>query len=83
MISMDVTNATNARKDLFQLIDRVADHHVPCLITGKRNNAVLISEEDWRGLQETLYLNSIPGMAESIVEASNAPDSEFVDSIEW
>ena len=58
--------ATEARKQLYSLLDDVADSHHPVQITGKRSSAVLISEEDWRVIQETLYLQSIPGMKASI-----------------
>lgn len=59
-------SATKARTQLYQLLDQAAESHEPIQITGKRANAVLISEEDWRNIQETLYLLSIPGMRESI-----------------
>lgn len=75
---MRVTTATSARARIFGLIDQVAEEHEPILITAKRNNAVLISEEDWRSIEETLYLSSIPGMKESLLEASNTPDDEWV-----
>jgi prevent-host-death family protein len=57
---------TKARAKLYQLLDAAAGSHEPIQITGKRSNAVLIAEEDWRSIQETLYLMSIPGMRESI-----------------
>jgi prevent-host-death family protein len=57
---------TQARSKLYQLLDEVADSHEPIQITGKRSNAVLVSEDDWRSIQETLYLISIPGMRDSI-----------------
>ena len=57
---------TQARSRLYQLLDEAAASHEPIQITGKRSNAVLVSEEDWRSIQETLYLLSIPGMGESI-----------------
>ncbi len=63
---MDSITATEARKQLYSLLDDVADSHHPIQITGKRSSAVLISEEDWRVIQETLYLQSIPGMKASI-----------------
>jgi antitoxin YefM len=58
--------ATQARSKLYQLLDEAAESHEPIQITGKRSNAVLVSEEDWRSIQETLHLLSIPGMRESI-----------------
>jgi prevent-host-death family protein len=57
---------TQARSRLYQLLDEAAESHEPVQITGKRSNAVLISEEDWRSIQETLHLVSIPGMRDSI-----------------
>ena len=80
---MKVVSATKARAGLFGLIDQVADEHEEVMITTKRNNAVLISEEDWRGIQETIYLHSIPGVVESILERSNAPDEEFLSEEEF
>lgn len=75
---MKVVNATNARANIFSLIDQVTEEHEEVMITTKRNNAVLVSEEDWRSIQETLYLSSIPGMVDSIQEAANTPDDEWV-----
>jgi prevent-host-death family protein len=74
---------SQARANIYTLIDETAQTHEPILITGKRNNAVMISQEDWDAIAETLYLNSIPKMASSIQEAMNAPDSEFSEIIEW
>jgi len=64
--SMTTVKATEARARLYKLLDETAESHEPIQITGKRSNAVLISEEDWRSIQETLYLLSISGMRESI-----------------
>jgi prevent-host-death family protein len=75
---MDVLSATKARANLFRLIDETAEAHKQVLIAGKRNNAVLIAEEDWNAIQETLYLVSIPGMAESIIEGGQAPVEECI-----
>jgi prevent-host-death family protein len=74
---------TEARSALYQLLDGVAASHEPVLITGKRGNAVLIAEEDWRAINETLYLLSIPGMRESIIEGMKTPMDECVDEVEW
>lgn len=63
---MTTIRATEARAKLFKLLDHAAESHEPIQITGKRSNAILISEDDWRAIQETLYLLSIPGMRESI-----------------
>ena len=64
---------TQARSKLYQLMDEAADSHEPIQITGKRSNAVLVSEEDWRSIQETLYLVSIPGMRDSIRKGMAEP----------
>ena len=64
---------TAARSDLYGLIDSTNVSHEPIQITGKRGNAVLISEEDWRSIQETLYLFSIPGMRDSLKEGMAEP----------
>ncbi len=64
---------TRARARLFQLLDEAADSHEPIQITGKRSNAVLVSEDDWRSIQETLYLLSVPGMRDSIREGMAEP----------
>ena len=64
---------TKARAKLYQLLDATAGSHEPIQITGKRSNAVLVSEEDWRSIQETLYLLSIPGMRDSIRKALSEP----------
>ncbi|MFH0908211.1 MAG: type II toxin-antitoxin system Phd/YefM family antitoxin [bacterium] len=65
---MTTITATKARSQLYSLIDQVDSSHEPVQITGKRSDAVLISESDWRSIQETLHLLSIPGMRKSIVE---------------
>ena len=70
---MSTINITNARKDLYNLVENVNRYSEPILIVGKRGNAVLISEDDWNVIQETLYLNSIPGMTESIIAADKEP----------
>jgi prevent-host-death family protein len=65
--------ATEARRRLYALLDAVADSHEPIQISGKRNAAVLVSEADWRAVQETLYLISIPGMRASIRRGLKTP----------
>ena len=69
--------------DLYKLLDEIAESHEPVLITGKRVNAVLISENDWRSIQETLHLLSLPGMRESIREGLNTPVEECSDKLDW
>jgi prevent-host-death family protein len=80
---MTTLTVTEARANLYKLLDEVAETHEPILITGKRVNAVLVSEEDWRALEETVYLLGIPGMRESIIEGLNTPVEECIDEVEW
>ncbi len=75
--------ASQARADIYKLMDKTAQAHEPILITGKRNNVVMVSQEDWEDIQETLYLNSIPELSKSIQQAMKAPDSEFGENVEW
>jgi antitoxin YefM len=75
--------ATEARRQLYRLVDEVQESHEPIQITGKRGNAVLIGEDDWRAVQETLFLVSIPGMRESIIEGMATPVDELEDSLDW
>lgn len=80
---MSTVSATEARKRLYSLIDEVGQSHEPVQITGKRNNAVLLSEDDWRSIQETLHLVSIPGMRESILEGMATDVSELSSDPGW
>jgi antitoxin YefM len=80
---MTTLSATNARTKLYHLIDEVAESHEPIQIAGKRNNAVLLAEDDWRAIQETLNLVSIPGMKESIVEGMKTSIDECGESPGW
>ena len=65
---MKTITATSARSDLYKIIDSAQSTHEPLQITGKRGNAVLIAESDWRALQETIYLLGVPGMRDSIIQ---------------
>ncbi|MDD2906997.1 MAG: type II toxin-antitoxin system Phd/YefM family antitoxin [Sulfurimonas sp.] len=78
-----VMSVSQVRADIYNVIDETAQTHKPVLITGKRNNVVMISQEDWNAIEETLYLNSIPNMASSIQESMNADDGEFSEDVEW
>jgi prevent-host-death family protein len=80
---MTILNVTEARSKLYNLIDEAANTHQPIVITGKRVNAVLISEEDWRAITETLHLLSVPGMRESIKEGMETPISECAKELDW
>ena len=78
-----VMTVSQARTNIYKIMDETAQTHQPIMITGKRNNVVMLSEEDWNAIEETLFLNSIPGMATSIKEAMDAPNSEFSEDVEW
>jgi prevent-host-death family protein len=80
---MTTITATKARSNLYNLIDEANQTHVPIQITGKRGNAVLVSEDDWRAISETLHLSGIPGMVESIQEGMSEKIEDCSDSIEW
>jgi len=80
---MPTTTASDARANLYRLIDEAAESHRPVRITGKRHNAILLSEEDWESIQETLYLTSIPGMRESIKKGLDTPIEECKETLDW
>jgi PHD/YefM family antitoxin component YafN of YafNO toxin-antitoxin module len=80
---MPTITATEARKSLYKLLDDVSESHEPIQITGKRSNAILIAEDDWRAVQETLYLHSVPGMRNSIVKGMNTPVNECDEELDW
>jgi len=80
---MTTLTASKARENLYKLLDKAAASHEPIQITGKRNNGVLISEEDWKSVQETLYLLSIPGMRESIRKGLKMPVSKTARKLKW
>jgi antitoxin YefM len=80
---MMALTATEARKKLYALLDDVAASHEPIHITGKRNSAVLISADDWRAIQETLYLHSVPGMTDSIIAGLKTPLNECSEELDW
>ena len=80
---MTILNATEARSKLYSLIDEAAESHQPIVIKGKRGNAVLVSEEDWNAISETVNLLSIPGMRESIQEGMETPLSECAEDLDW
>lgn len=80
---MTSLTATQARVKLYKLLDIAAASHEPIQITGKRANGILISEEDWRAIQETLYLLSIPGMRESIRNGLKEPVKKCSKKLKW
>ncbi len=80
---MTILNATEARSKLYTLIDETTETHQPIVITGKRGNAVLVSEDDWNAIAETLHLLSVPGMRESIKEGMKEELSESSKELDW
>ena len=80
---MTSITATEARKRLYSLVNEVAESHEPIRISGKRNSAILISEEDWRAIQETIYLISIPGMRASIRKGLKTPVERCTGELKW
>ena len=80
---MTTISATQARKNLYSLIDEANESHQPIQITGKRSNAVLLSESDWRAIQETLHLQAIPEMVDSIKQASKEGTDLATEELDW
>ena len=80
---MPTLSATEARSKLYRLIDQTSLSHEPIVITGKRGNAVLISEDNWRSIQETMYLLNIPGMRESIRKGLATPVEDCKEELDW
>jgi antitoxin YefM len=80
---MKTINATKARSKLYKLIDDAHESSEPIQITGKRGNAVLVSEDNWKAIQETLYLVSIPGMRDSIREGLETQIDECTEELDW
>ncbi len=80
---MTILTASEARANLYRLIDQAAESHEPIHISGKRRGAVLVSEEDWKAIQETLFLLAVPGMRESIKEGMAEPLNESAKELDW
>lgn len=80
---MQTLSASDARANLYRLMDQAAESHQPIVITGKRHDAVLLAAEDWQAIQETLHLLSIPGMRESIREGMATPVAACSTALEW
>ena len=80
---MTALPVTQARARLYQLLDEAAEFHGPIQITGKRSNAVLVNEDDWRSIQETLHLLSIPGMRNSIRQGMAEPLGKISTQPGW
>ena len=80
---MSIFSATEARANLYRLIEETLESHQPIVIKGKKGNAVILSEDDWNSINETLYLLSVPGMRDSIVEGRNTPIDECAEELDW
>jgi prevent-host-death family protein len=80
---MTILTASKARSKLYRLIDETALSHQPVIISGKRTQAVLLSADDWKAIQETLYLLSIPGMRESIRKGLKTPVEKCAKDVKW
>jgi antitoxin YefM len=80
---MKTITASQARANLYRLVEEANQSSEPIQITGKRGNAVLVSEQDWRAIQETMYLLSIPGMRESVREGLETPLEECAEELDW
>ena len=80
---MTTVTATKARSNLYSLIDEANESHIPIQITGKRGNAILLAENDWKAISETIHLSTIPGMVKSIKEGMNEAIEDCSDALEW
>jgi len=80
---MNRMKASEAREKLDRLLDETSSAHEPLLITGQRSNGVLVGEEDWNSIQETLYLLSVPGMRESILKGMETPVEQCEKNLDW
>lgn len=80
---MKTITATEARKSLYRLLDEISVSSEPVQITGKRADAVLVSAADWRAIEETLFLQSIPGMEKSIRDGMETPLEECLEELDW
>lgn len=80
---MNILTASEARANLYRLLDQTAETHQPITISGKRNSAVLVSSEDWESIQETLYLLTVPDMRESIKQGMAEPIENCSKELDW
>ena len=80
---MSTLTASEARANFYRLMDQTAQSHQPIFISGKRSNAVLLAQEDWAAIQETLYLLSVPGMRESIKSGMAEPTDSCATELDW
>ncbi len=80
---MPTYSASDARANLYRLIDDVAESHRPARITGRRSNAILIAEDDWNAIQETLYLLTIPGLRQAALDDLTRPAEQCSEAPGW
>ena len=80
---MQALSASEARANLYRLIDEIVESHQPIIISGKRSSAVLLSADDWSAIQETLYLLAVPGMRDSIKAGMAEPLAKSAKSLKW
>lgn len=82
---MTTVNVTNFRKDIYSLLEQTIRYNEPINISTKNGNAVVLSEEDYNSLMETLYIMSVPNLKDEIIERANDKDENFVneDVVEW
>ena len=80
---MNICTASHARQNLYKLIDSISSSHEPVCITGRRNKVIMIGEEDFKSIQETLYLLSVPGMRESLLEGQQELLEDCSKTLEW
>lgn len=80
---MNAIDIKSAKKKLNQLLEGVNKSHEPIYIVGEKTSAVMISEEDWKSIEETLYLMSIPGMRQSIIKGLKTPIKKCADKLDW
>ena len=82
---MKNTNITNFRKDIYRLLENAIKYNEPINVSTKNGNAIILSEEDYNSLMETIYISSIPKLKEELIQRKNDSDEEFVkeDEVEW
>ena len=80
---MQALSVSEARANLYRLIDETVESHQPIIISGKRSSAVLLSADDWSAIQETLYLLAVPGMRDSIKVGMAEPLAKSAKALKW
>lgn len=80
---MEIYTASKARENLYKLVDHAGESHEPIVITGKRHNVVMLSEDDYNSIVETLHITSVKGLKEKIIKASKEPTSKLKSTISW